>query len=180
MARRLGLALLLLVTAVPPLWDGTVRGQEVTLEYKIKAAFLYNFVRFVEWPASALQGPLTICVAGRNPLGTVLEDTVRGETVGGRPIVTRVILEPEPGCHVVFMPRGSAAPIYLRSARTTPVLTVGETDDFLDQGGIIGFVMDGGRVRFEISPQAAERVNLRVSARLLQLAQIRNPGAAAR
>ena len=164
MGRILALALLL---AVAPL-----RAQEVSLAYKIKAAFLYNFVKYVEWPASEMQGPLTICVAGRNVFGTVLDDTVRGETAGGRQIRTRVILEPEPGCHVVFVPVGAATPAYLRFARTEPMLTVGETRTFLNGGGIISFFLDNDKVRFEINPQAAERANLRISSSLLKLARI--------
>jgi hypothetical protein len=166
MRRVLAVALLVAASA-------SLRAQSVSLEYQVKAAFLYNFVKFVEWPASALAGPLTICVAGRNPLGTFLDDTVRGETAGGRPIATRVILEPERGCHVVFVPDGAASSAYLRASRNSPTLTVGESPSFIDTGGIISFFVDAGKVRFEINPQAAERVQLRISSRLLQLARIR-------
>jgi hypothetical protein len=170
------LALFLIAAAFP-------RAQEVTSEYQVKAVFLFNFMKFVEWPASAPAGPLTICVAGRNPLGTFLDETIRGETAAGRPIVSRVILEPEPGCHLVFVPRGAATSAYLRASRDLPVLTVGEIPSFLEMGGIINFVLeeapvkDEGTVRFEISQQAAERVQLRISSRLLQLARMQNgPG----
>lgn len=165
--RSLVLVLTVVAAAVP-------RAQDIAVEYQVKAAFLYNFVKFVEWPGPSLAGPLTICVAGRNPLGTFLEDTVRGETVGGRPIAARVVLEPESGCHVVFVPKGAASATYLRAARNTPTLTVGESPSFIDMGGIINFVIDGGRVRFEINPQAADRAQLRISSRLLQLARIHN------
>lgn len=173
MVRGLAIALLLLL-AVP------LRGQDVTLEYQVKAVFVYNFTRFVEWPAQAQSGPVTICVAGRNPLGSFLEDTVRNETVGGRLIVTRVILEPDPTCRVVYIPRGAATPAYLRVARGAPVLTIGEADDFLEAGGIINFYLVNDKVRFEISTHAAERAQLRISSRLLQLARIRNPGGESR
>jgi hypothetical protein len=162
------LVLLLLGAGAAP------QAQDVPIEYQVKAAFLYNFVRFVEWPGPSLAGPLTICVAGRNPLGTFLEDTVRGEIVAGRAIATRVVLEPESDCHVVFVPMGAASAAYLRAARNTPTLTVGESPSFIEMGGIINFVMDGGRVRFEINPQAADRAQLRISSRLLQLARISN------
>lgn len=167
MCRHFALALLLLAAA-------PLRAQDVPLEYQVKAAFLYNFVKFVDWPVGTQSGPLTICVAGRNPLGSVLEDTVRDETIGGRPITTRVILEPEAGCHVMFIPDGAATTAYLRAARTTPILTVGEKSSFLDAGGIINFFVDNGKVRFAINPQAAERAQLRISSRLLQLARIQN------
>jgi len=168
MARLLGIALLLL--AVP------LHGQDVSYEYKVKTAFLYNFIRFVEWPPAAQSGQVTVCVAGRNPLGSFLEETVKGETLDGRPIVPRVILEPDPTCRVIFIPDGAATSAYLRAARGAPVLTIGETNDFLEAGGIVRFYMDNGKVRFEISPQAAERAQLRISSRLLRLARIRNPG----
>jgi hypothetical protein len=167
----------LLTLAVVMLATSALGAQEVTREYQVKAVFLYNFAKFVEWPPSATTGPLTICIAGRNPLGTFLDDTVRGESVGGRPIHTRIILEPEPGCHVMFIPDGAAVGAYLRFSRTAPTLTIGETPAFLGLGGIISFFIEDGKVRFEINPQAAERAQLRVSARLLQLSRIQNvPG----
>jgi hypothetical protein len=168
MARVLGIALLLL--AVP------LHGQDVSYEYQVKTAFLSNFIRFVEWPPAAQAGQMTVCVAGRNPLGSFLEETVKGETLDGRQIVPRVILEPDATCRVIFIPDGAAVSAYLRAARGTPVLTIGETSDFLEAGGIVRFYMDSGKVRFEISTQAAERAQLRISSRLLRLARIRNPG----
>jgi hypothetical protein len=162
--RTLLLPLLLLL-------PGVVRAEEPSLEYKVKAAYLYNFVKFVAWPPRAASGPLVLCVAGRNPFGDALSDTVQGESVDGRPIVVRIILEPDPGCHVVFVPNGAAAPAYLRAARGVPVLTVGETPDFLMQGGVIDFVVDGGKVRFDINTEAASRAELKISSRLLQVAR---------
>jgi hypothetical protein len=162
--RRLGLLLTLASLSVP------AGAQDVALEYQVKAAYLYNFAKLVDWPPAARTGPLTICVAGRNPFGEVLSDTLKGESIGGRPLNTRVILEPEPGCHVMFVPNGAAAATYLRAARGTPTLTVGESADFLSQGGVIAFVSEGRNVRFAISIEAAEQARLMVSARLLQLA----------
>jgi hypothetical protein len=146
--------------------------QGVSQEYRVKAAYLYNFLKFVEWPEDAAPGPLTICVAGRNPLGTVLRDLVRDQLVNDRPIEARIILEPEEGCHIIFVPEGAATEAYLRGARGTPVLTVGESSTFLEQGGIANFYIERGNVRFEINPAAAERARIRISSRLLQLARI--------
>ena len=162
------LAALVLVVAV----TSAPAAQEVAKEYRVKAAFLYNFIKFVEWPPRAAPGPIVICVAGRNPFGNVLADTVRGETIGGRTLDTRVILEPEDGCHVVFVPDGASTLAYLRAARGQPVLTVGEAPGFIQQGGLIRFYLDGGTVRFEIHREGAERAGLRISSRLLQLARI--------
>ena len=159
------LLVLALTAAVPA-------AQEPTLEYRVKAAYILNFIRYVEWPAAALgNGPIAVCVAGRNPFGTALDETVAGERIEGRAIAVRVILEPEAGCQVLVIPSGANAAAYLRSARTMPVLTIGESADFLGLGGIINLRVDGGSVRFDIDQSAAERVNLRISSRLLRLAR---------
>src|SRR5688500_16170459 len=114
-------ALLLVATA-----GHLALAQGVSEEYQVKAAYLYNFLKFVEWPPEAGSGPLTICVAGPNPFGAVLQNLVRGETIDGRRIETRVILEPEPACHVVFVPDGAATRTYLRGVGGMATLTVGE------------------------------------------------------
>lgn len=145
--------------------------QEPGLEYQVKAAYLYNFVKFIDWPSAARQGPLTICTAGMNPFGMTLDDLIRGESIGGRAIAARTIQSPQADCDVVFVPRSVAAGDYLRAARTAPILTVGETPDFVTQGGIINFVRDAGMVRFEIDQAAARRAGLVISSRLLRLAR---------
>jgi hypothetical protein len=149
--------------------------QDVTAEYRVKAAYLYNFVQYVEWPATESSAPLTICVAGRNPFGAILENLVRGEVVSGRRLEARVILEPDRSCAVVFVPEGAATTAYLRGARGQPMLTIGESAGFIGLGGIARFYIDGGKVRFEINPAAAEAQGLRISSRLLRLARIVGP-----
>lgn len=150
--------------------------QEIPLEYRVKAAFLYNFVKYVEWPEPR-SSRIKICVAGQNPFGTVLEDVLRDERVRGTPLFTETILEPLPGCHVLFTPKTSRIPVYLTAAAGAPILTVGETPDFIERGGIIRFYLDSGsNVRFEINRAAADRANLRISSRLLQLARLAEPG----
>jgi len=148
---------------------GPAATQDISLEYRVKAAYLYNFVKFVQWPQDARGGPVNICIAGRNPFGTVLAETINEESIDGRMLTSRVILEPEPDCHVLFVPEGASG-AYLRAARGTSTLTVGETDNFLDEGGVITFVKEGRNVRFAISTEAADQAKLRVSSRLLQLA----------
>jgi hypothetical protein len=163
--RRFLLAVSVCVAMTP------LAAQEASLEYQVKAAYLYNFVKFIEWPTAARQGPLTICTAGTNPFGTTLEELVRGESIEGRAIAARVIQGPQADCDVVFVPRGVAAGEYLRAARNAPVLTVGESPDFVAQGGIINFVRDAGMIRFEIDQAAARRAGLQISSRLLRLAR---------
>ena len=159
--RRLLLSCMILASALP------AAAQDVPLEYRVKAAYLYNFLKYIEWPEGT-PAPFTICVAGRNPFGEVLADTVRGERVAGRAVVTRVVNESD-GCHIMFVPRGTAAAPYIRGAHGT--LTVGESPDFLAQGGTILFVQEGGSVRFQIDDEAAMRAGLRISSRLLRLSR---------
>jgi hypothetical protein len=146
--------------------------QDAGLEYRVKAAYLFNFTKFIEWPPGAISegAPFTICVAGTNPFASALEDTIRGETVAGRSLQSRVAQGNEP-CQVLFVPHGVDAGPILKRTGTQPVLTVGESPEFLRQGGIINFVRDGGKVRFEISQEAANRAQLRISSRLLRLAR---------
>jgi hypothetical protein len=145
--------------------------QDVPLEYQVKAAYLLNFTRFVEWPAPAAPGsPLTICMARTNPFGAFLASTIAGETVAGRPLGSRVVSLPDASCGVLFVPSGVAAEPMLRAIGNAPVLTVGDSPDFLQRGGMIAFVLDGGRVRFAINPAVAEQHHLLISSRLLQLA----------
>jgi len=160
------LAALIVAFAVPP-----ARAQESPLEYQVKAAYLYNFVKFVEWPAGAVPGTLSMCTAGHNPFGKALDDIVRGESIDGHAIATRVVAAPQAGCQVLFVPGDVPAGEYLRAARGAPVLTVGESADFIAQGGIVNFVRDAGMVRFEIDQDAATRAGLQISSRLLRLAR---------
>jgi hypothetical protein len=151
-----------------------IQAQDVSFEYQVKAAYLFNFVKFVDWPARAQAGPITICVIGRNPFGSALDDTVRGEAVNGRSIVARTAAEVDARCHVVFVPQGVATAGALRAARMSPMVTVGESNNFIRDGGIINFVLDNGTVRFEINQQAASRVGIQISSRLLRLARPRD------
>jgi YfiR/HmsC-like len=163
--RSIAAAGLVLAAAAPA-------AQEIPLEQRVKAAYLFNFTKFVEWPADAIAAgaPLTLCVAAPSPFGQTLEDTVRGELVGGRALTIRVVRDPA-GCHVLFVPGNVTALPLLRDARTQPILTVGESPEFLHEGGVVKFVMHDGKVKFEISQDAAARAHLRISSRLLRLAR---------
>ena len=160
------------ILALGLLMHVSVGSQERSYEYRVKAVYLFNFVKFIEWPAKAESGPLTICVAEHNPFGDALIEAVRGELVNDRPVTTRVIKAPDPACHVVFVPQSAKAKPYLDAARATPTLTVGEAPGFIREGGIVSFILDQGKVRFEIDPMAAENARLRISSHLLRLARI--------
>jgi hypothetical protein len=162
---------LLLAALVIGAVEGAPLAQEVSREYRVKAAYLYNFVKYVEWPDTS-RGRILICVAGHNPFGTALESLVRDERVHGVPLATTVIIEARTDCDVLFTPTMSNIPVYLSAVAGLPTLTVGETPRFVDQGGMIGFYPDGVNVRFEINLAAATRVKLKISSRLLQLAKI--------
>ena len=169
MIRRLLLAALV-IGAI----GGAPLAQEVSREYRVKAAYLYNFAKYVEWPDTS-KGRILICVAGQNPFGALLESLVRNERVHGVPLATEVILEARTDCDVLFTPRTANIPAYLKAAAGLPTLTIGETPRFVEQGGMIAFYPDGVNVRFEINPAAATRVQLKISSRLLQLAKIAEP-----
>ncbi len=145
-------------------------------EYEVKAAFLLNFTKFVEWPASAFpepKSPLTICILGKDPFGRTLDELVAGEDVSGRPLaVRRITRPPEPGaCQVLFLAKGTGDVADVLRGLRRDVLTVGDRPDFLLQGGMIAFVLDNRRVRFDINQTAAEAAGLKLSSRLLMVAR---------
>lgn len=147
-------------------------------EYQVKAAFLFNFAKFVEWPGEALSpgAPMAICVLGDDPFGEALDAITKGERVDGRDITIRRLRAATDArtCHVLFVStseRGGVAAI-LEQLRGSNVLTVSDIDDFTRAGGMIRFTKLNYRIGFEISPQAADRAKLRISSKLLSLATI--------
>lgn len=169
------LALAALLAGAPPA-AGPSEGE---LEYKIKAVYLLNFTRFVEWPQSsfaAADSPFRVCVAGPDPFGKLLDEVFHGEMVEKHPFrVERLAPEAAPReCHLLFIAR-SEAPAARRLLLQTagrPVLTVGETEGFIDAGGAVRFFVESGRVRFEINPEAPMQAGLKVSSRLLSVARL--------
>lgn len=166
---------LLLVLLLP----GMARAQAP--EYDLKAAFLFNFAKFVEWPASAFtneRAPLTICVHGEDPFGPTLDAVVQGERLGERSFLVQRpdSLDGLGECHVLFISRSEKDRLarVMAQVEDKPVLTVADMDGFLRAGGVINFVLEGSKVRFLISQEAAERSGLRISSKLMRLAV--NPG----
>ena len=150
----------------------------VTDEYQVKAAFLYNFAKFVEWPAGTSGGSssIAICVVGQNPFGRMLEDTVNGKTVDGKTVVVRRVSELKGAapCQILFVSSSERTryAAILGELRSGHVLTVGETEGFIDEGGIVNLKLDSGKIHIQININAAEQAGVRISSKLLSLAQI--------
>lgn len=146
-------------------------------EYRIKAAFVYNFAKFVEWPAGSFKNPgdpIAICVMG-NPFGDELESTVRGKQVDDRRLIVREVtsVAETSGCHILFVAADARRLAdVLDRVKKVPVLTVGESASFSADGGVIRFKLEHDKVRLEINTCAADRAGLRISSKLLSLAVI--------
>jgi hypothetical protein len=148
-------------------------------EYPVKLAFLYNFTKFVEWPADSYSdpgAPLAICIVGHDPFSPDIEGTLRTRTAWGHPVQ---VLSTKPAetlsmCHMVFIPvtEKDQAGRIVRNLRGSSTLTVGETDGFAAMGGIINLTVEKSAIHFEINRLAADRAHLKISARLLTLAKI--------
>jgi hypothetical protein len=162
-------------SSVPP----TLRAESAgTTEYAVKAAFLFRFAQFVEWPAEAFtsaQSPLTYCTLGEDPFRGALDQSVKGKSFGSHPLQVQHLRDWQPGagCQVVFIGeaeskrRGGT----VTSGNESPVLTVGESEHFVQDGGVIGFCLVENKVRFDINLEAAGKARLKISAKLLALAR---------
>jgi hypothetical protein len=177
---RVGLALGALVLGGAE--AGATR-EPIAREYQVKAAFLVNFVQFVDWPSRAFVDdttPLCIGVLGEDPFGSALDDLVRGEKADDRALVVRRATAPEPllDCHLVFVSESEKDRLggILSVLEGHPILTVGETDGFSRRGGIINLRIHQNRVRFEINPTAGERQGLKLNSQLLSLGMLVDSG----
>jgi hypothetical protein len=148
-------------------------------EYQVKAAFLYNFVKFVEWPPQTFKNAtdrIAICILGQDPFGGALDDAVKGKTFEGRTFVVPRIsdVREASGCQILFVSASETkrARAVLVELKASGILTVGETEGFTTEGGVINFKLEEGRVRLRVNVEAAERAKLRISSKLLSLAQI--------
>ncbi len=171
--RIAGLVLALLLS------PGQSRGQAPSpSEYQLKAAFIYHFAQFVQWPPAVFpetNSPLVIGVLGQNPFGEDLEKTIRGKSINNRPLTVREVssvAEATNSCHVVFIcsSEQKRLPEVLGAFGGGSILTVSETELFIESGGIINFVREGAKIRFQVNEAAARKVGLRISSKLLSLA----------
>jgi len=150
-----------------------------TTGYEVKTAFLFNFAKFIEWPASSFatpQSPFTICVLGQDPFGNILDATLQGKVIGDRPLAVRRLKDKSEArsCQIVFV--SSSESLHLAdivgTLRGANVLLVGETNGFASSGGTIEFVLEDNHVRFAINTDAADRSGLKFSSKLLALAKL--------
>ena len=196
MLRRLGILIVALGMTLN--WTSTAAAQAVdppdASEYLIKAGFIYNFAKFVEWPSTAFSqpdSPIMIGVLGTDPFGSVLDRLVEDKKIGARGFVVKRYkwgkdLKDLKECKILFVSASEKAHIdeIVQAVKGLPILMVGETPGFAERGGIIRFTLEDNRVRFEINVDAAHQADLNISSRLLTLAKIipqaaasgRNPG----
>ena len=148
-------------------------------ETQVKAIFIYNFARYVEWPVSAFatsNAPIVIGVLGTDPFGDNLQHDVDGKTVNGRPFVIKHFAADSEwtGCQILFISHSEASRVAAILTKTSllPILTVGEDDSFAQNGGIVNFVLKNGNVRLEIDLAAARKAGLAISSKLLAVADV--------
>lgn len=167
----------LIVAAGVPAFAATSDAGDDGLERGVKAAFLYKFLGYIEWPPTAFpkpDSPFVIGVVGADSVATELTQIASGRTVNNRPVTVRRINERDPlsGIHLVFIGRSAAPrqPQLLAAAQQNSIVTVTETEDALAHGSVINFRLSDGRVRFEVSLAAAEKSDLKLSSRMLAVA----------
>lgn len=148
-------------------------------EYQVKAAFLFNFIKFVEWPETAFHEdhePIIIGVLGEDPFGSYLKDVVIGEKIDDHPIVIQYYksVKDIKECHILFISLDEVNKLSetISILKDKSVLTVSDASSFIQQGGMIRFITDKKKIRFQINPEAAKSANLTISSKLLRLAEI--------
>jgi hypothetical protein len=150
-----------------------------SVEYQVKAAFLFNFAKFVEWPSDAFQSektPIALCVFGHDPFGSALDEIMRGKAINNRDVLARRINElPDlKSCQLVFVSGAEDMRLseVLSSLKGTSALVVGESDGFAERGGAVQFFLEANKLRFAVNVDAVQRAHLTVSSKLLALAKI--------
>ena len=148
-----------------------------TPEYEIKAAYLYNFSKFIEWPNTGALNSVTICIYGKDPFGGFLDDAVRGKLVHGLPLAIRRLPAGEESwdqCQVLFLGISNSTRLeaILRRLEGRSIVTIGESGSFAEAGGMIGLVVDHGRVRFDVNVAAITAARLQISSRMVELGRV--------
>lgn len=180
LTRRIGtLCATWLLLLIGLLQNGATWSATATPEYQLKAVFLFNFTQFVEWPPQSfadVDSPLVIGVLGNDPFGPYLDETVRGETINGRPLTVQRYndLSNIKNCHVLFISRSEATHLaqILAALKGKSILTVSDADNFNRDGGIIRLATVDNKIRLRIALEAAKAANLTISSKLLRPADI--------
>jgi YfiR/HmsC-like len=186
-ALKLGLAMCVRIFLLLALLAAVVRPPEIRAqnggqrEYEIKAGYLYNFINYIDWPAEALPpagGTITLGIVGETPYAAAF-DLLNGKQIKGRKLVVKQVASTNDleQCQIVFICVSEKArlPEYLGQLKDAKLLTVSEIDGFAEQGGVINFISERNKVRFEINPEAARRAGLTISSELLKLAKLVKP-----
>jgi YfiR/HmsC-like len=146
-------------------------------EYQVKAAYIYNFGKFVKWPAASAasqSGFFSICVLDGDPFGSVMQSTLAGQSIGGGPVIVKSITKPHDAtdCRILFISSADESRLQeiLSTLGQSSVLTVSDIPDFSKRGGMIQFILEGDRVRFEVNRASAEGAGLTLSSDLLKVA----------
>jgi hypothetical protein len=167
---RWPLCLLLIGASIPAYGDSLAAE-----EYQVKAAFLFNFAKFVEWPPEALAAgdPIGICIVGNDAFAAVVKETVAGKKASSHGFVVRSVstLPKDGRCHMLFVSNTERArqSAILHGMEMLYVLSIGESDDFIASGGVINLTLKDARIGLQVSPQAAARLKVRISSKLLTL-----------
>lgn len=155
--------------------------EETSREYQLKAAFLYNFTQFVEWPEGSLpqDTPFVIGILGKDPFGTYLDELVNGEKVNEHPLIVQrfTSVDEIKTCHILFINISDKSQLQaiLKNLKSNNVLTVGDATHFSKNGGIVRFYTEDNKTRIHINLEAAKQAELTISSKLLRLAGIVDP-----
>ena len=189
MLRRIGI--LIIALSVSLSWAPGALAQDRdssnSSEYLIKAGFIFNFAKFVDWPPTTFaqpDSPIVIGILGTDPFGAIIDQIVQDKKIGGRGFVVKRLkwgtdLKDLKECKILFV--GASERVHIdelvQIVKGLPILTVGETPGFAEHGGVIRLVLEDNRVRFEVNVDAARQAGLTISSRLLTLARIIQPAA---
>jgi hypothetical protein len=184
MLRRQGILIIALSIALSGAPEAFAQASDASdsSEYLIKAGFIYNFAKFVDWPSAAFaqpDSPIVIGILGTDPFGNLIDRIIENKKIGARGLVVKRLkwgtdLKDLKECKILFVGASEKAHLddLLQIVKTLPILTVGEAPGFAERGGVIRFVLEDNRVRFEINVEAAHQADLTISSRLLTLARI--------
>lgn len=177
LSRTKALQLVLVIFGLVLGGDRNVWAQDTgVLENRLRAAFMFNFARFTEWPAEPAQSGFDLCVHAPAPLAELISNELQGKQVRGETVRVRRVVQPEAvtSCRVLYFKSADEglSEGWINALTSQPILLVGEGRSFLQAGGMVGFFLSEGRLRFAINPARVRAGGLTMSSRLLGLAEI--------